>query len=306
MPQEKPRFGARITALLCALALSGALVWWVALRPAALPGETPTDVSHGVSFLSELERQDPAAVDEAVRRLREQRLEQSRAQEEKEAKARASSAASSGNKTGASSSASSKPARPTFVGEGIWAGFSDYVILGDSRAVGFSYYKFLDRSRVLAGGGDTIRNVAEHLGEIKRLRPSYVFLCYGLNDAGIGYWKTGKAYAAEMVQVVASIRKAAPGAQVIVSSVLPATDAALRRSPSWNRIADFNAHLRKVCPANGISFVDNDSIAYALMDEMWQPDGVHLKPAFYPYWGKNLLAAIAVESTVTPTDVKRR
>ena len=38
----------------------------------------------------------------------------------------------------------------------VWQEFSDAVILGDSRAVGFSYYSFLDASRVLASSGERI------------------------------------------------------------------------------------------------------------------------------------------------------
>ena len=37
--------------------------------------------------------------------------------------------------------------------------FKDYVLMGDSRAVGFWYRDFLEKSRVLADGGHTIRNL---------------------------------------------------------------------------------------------------------------------------------------------------
>ena len=35
----------------------------------------------------------------------------------------------------------------------VWSLFTDYVLMGDSRAVGFSYYGFMPEERVIAGGG---------------------------------------------------------------------------------------------------------------------------------------------------------
>ena len=40
--------------------------------------------------------------------------------------------------------------------------------------------------------------LSDSLDAIRSLKPSYIFLCYGLNDTGVGYWKTGKEYAAEL------------------------------------------------------------------------------------------------------------
>lgn len=93
----------------------------------------------------------------------------------------------------------------------IWSMFDSYVILGDSRAVGFYYFDFLEKSRVLADGGNTIRDVAAHMDDIRALQPDYVYLCYGLNDISIGYWDTKEEYVAELLQVVADLKEALPG-----------------------------------------------------------------------------------------------
>ena len=96
----------------------------------------------------------------------------------------------------------------------IWSMFDSYVILGDSRAVGFYYFDFLEKSRVLADGGNTIRDVAAHMDDIRALQPDYVYLCYGLNDISIGYWDTKEEYVAELLQVVADLKEALPGVTV--------------------------------------------------------------------------------------------
>ena len=174
----------------------------------------------------------------------------------------------------------------------VWNSFREYAVLGDSRAVGFYYFRFLARDRVMASGGDTIRNIPEHYEALRRLQPDCVFFCYGLNDAGIGYWTDGLAYAEEYMERIEEIRAFLPNAEFVVSSTLPVTDEALRRSPSWKRIELLNAALAVTCPAHGVVFVDNDGIAKQYMQEYWDVDGVHLHSAFYPYWANNLIMGL--------------
>ena len=173
----------------------------------------------------------------------------------------------------------------------IWSLFEDYVILGDSRAVGFSYYHYLRYERVLASGGDNIRRSLEHLDELKALSPSTVYLCYGLNDTGVGYWKNGDEYAQELRKVLPQLRKALPDAVIVASSILPATESAIERSPAWGRIPDFDSALKKVCEETGVIYCDNSEIVEKYMSTKWNDDGVHLDRSFYPMWAKNLYAA---------------
>ena len=180
--------------------------------------------------------------------------------------------------------------------------FQDYVLLGDSRAVGFYYYDFLDKSRVLADGGNTIRNVTDHMEEIRSLNPSCIFLCYGLNDVSIGYWDTPESYAAEFLKVVRSLQELLPDAKIVISSILPARDPAFERASKWREIPDYSAAVERMCQENGIAFADNDKISEEHAD-LWGPDGIHLQTSFYHYWGSNLLIAILeTQSAETEND----
>lgn len=173
----------------------------------------------------------------------------------------------------------------------IWSMFHDYVILGDSRAVGFWYFDFLPEENCLTGGGDTIKNVEMNMDSILALNPKYIFLCYGLNDVSIGYWDTPEEYVTEMMQVIADLNERLPEATVIVSSILPARDPAFELSSKWYNIPDFSAAVGEACREAGVIFVDNDAICeqYA---SWWQPDGIHVRPEFYPYWAQNLIVGI--------------
>ena len=68
----------------------------------------------------------------------------------------------------------------------VWEQFDDYVIMGDSRTMGFDQYGFLPSERILAHGGATIADIPDYMESLRSLNPSNIFLCYGLNDVSIG------------------------------------------------------------------------------------------------------------------------
>ncbi len=272
----------RLLPWLLALGLVIVLAVWVTGSLPEEPQEAQT-VQTGLDYLRTLEQEDPARIVELLRQREADRLAQMR-EEEREAQRQ-------------------EMIRQIESGEvDIWSYFQDYVILGDSRAVGFYYFDFLEKSRVLADGGHTIRNVEPQLETIKALQPRYIYLCYGLNDVSIGYWNTKEEYVAELLEVVAMLRRELPEATVIVSSILPARDPAFELSSRWYQIPDFSAAVEAACQEQGILFSNNDSISETYA-EYWQPDGIHVRPEFYPYWATNLiLTTIEGEYNETETN----
>ena len=113
---------------------------WVALS-ALPPRQDKADTAPGLAFLEAQELRDPAAVDAILRERAPQ--------------------------------APQAPEGEDWLEDGadVWGYFQDYVLLGDSRAVGYYYYDFLDTSRVLADGGNTIRDVEGHMEEIAPCSP---------------------------------------------------------------------------------------------------------------------------------------
>ena len=172
--------------------------------------------------------------------------------------------------------------------------FKDYVLLGDSRAVGYWYRNFLDKSRVLADGGHTIRNLKESIDKIVEMNPSQIFLCYGLNDSSIGYWDTAEEYVTEYMATVNEIRQKLPNATIVVSSILPAKDPAFQKSKKWYNIPDWSAALEKACEENDILFANCDQLAVDYPN-LWDPDGIHFRKEFYPYWASCLVATLLME-----------
>ena len=179
----------------------------------------------------------------------------------------------------------------------VFSLFKDYVLLGDSRALGFSHFGFLDYNRVFASGGDTILKSLDHIDRMKKLDPSYIFLCYGINDAGGSKWKTTEAYVEDVLKVINQLEREFPDAKIILSSIIWISDGANRNFPKWGRIYEFNPACRQMCLENGITYVDNDEICGTLKeDRLWSGDGIHLSKSFYKMWAKNLWLATLEDS----------
>lgn len=166
--------------------------------------------------------------------------------------------------------------------------FHDAAVLGDSRTVGFGYYQFLDKSRVLAGTGNTIRNIKSHINELVALNPSTVYLCYGMNDIVSGLWATKEDFAAEYLTIIQEVQASLPDAKIVVNSILPARDPAFKKKPKLANAPEWNTALEQVCKDNQIIFVNCDSLAQSHAD-LWDVDGIHFRKTFYPYWATQMV-----------------
>lgn len=246
------KLGWLLTALTLALLLSAC---------ANEPVGDSAAVQAGVAYLQALEEQDPG---EVTRVLRERELEKLRAE---------------------------RAAREQAVYDDldhVWQYFSDAVILGDSRAVGFSYYSFLDEARVLASSGERVSAVEDHVETLKKLDPATVYLCYGIND--IGWYASAQEYADAVQAAVELLQKELPDATIVVSSILPAQEIACQKQKLFRQIPDYSAAVAQMCAENGTLFADNTAVCEE-HDDLWQADGIHLFPQFYPYWAANLVIA---------------
>ena len=226
------------------------------------PAETET--AAGVQFLKELEAQDPTVVDEEIKVLHQQRIQELREERLQQLES----------------------------GEvSVWSLFEDYVLLGDSRAVGFYFYEYLPESRVLAEAGATILNLEEHIPDLVKINPSTLFLCYGLNDVGIGIWSTPEEYVTDYARVIEEIRKELPDVEIYISSILPARDPAFEQSSAWYDIPQYSNAVKEMCREIDCYFVDNDALAEKYAD-LWEPDGIHVQRDFYLHWAANMMLEV--------------
>ena len=237
--------------------------------------EVQPQVQEGLSVLEQFSEQSPAEVEQVQRQREDESLQVQAEQNLNEAVRARVEALDQGS---------------------IWDYFTDYAMLGDSRAMAFAEYDFLDSTRVLAGIGETIWAIPDKLASLSALAPKYVYVIYGVNEVEGDAWSDGEDYAADMEERIGQIRAAAPGAKIIVSSILPVTDSVIRSIPNLSRIPQYNAAIKAMCQRIGAVYVDNDALSAAYIDTEWEPDGTHQRYGFYPYWAKNLLlGAIAAD-----------
>lgn len=223
------------------------------------------DITDGVAFLESLESRDPDEVDQILKQQRQQKLQELR----------------------------DERLRQLESGEiSVWSLFEDYVLCGDSRAVGFSFYGFMPEERVLAESGATILKLEENIPNIVALNPSNIFLCYGLNDVSIGIWPTPEDYVAQYSDIIGQIQAQLPDANIFISSILPARDPAFQKSTAWYNIPEYSQAVSEMCGTiSHCYYVDNDAICEQYAD-LWETDGIHVQRDFYPHWAADLITEV--------------
>ncbi len=180
-------------------------------------------------------------------------------------------------------------------GEGFdpWGYFNDSVIMGDSRAVGFYLFDYLPQSRVIAAAGNTIQTIEDSIDTLNSINPSYVFLCYGLNDVTSGRWTSADEWIKEYAANLDKLQSMFPKTVFCVNSILPVTDAALATSDRVKLVPEYANALRKYCEENNITYVDCDNLPKNHPDE-YEADGIHFKKTFYPYWAAEMIVTAYV------------
>ena len=217
-------------------------------------------VTKGIAYLSDLEKQDVEGIGKEIKQIRDKY-----------------SLAMADTDEGA-----------------VWAAFSDAAILGDSRAVGFYYHEFVPEERVLAQSGGKITDITEmpeYVERLKALKPKHIFLCFGLNDVGIGIWPTGQEYAAEYEKQMQILIQALPESEIYINSILPAVGVGLSADPDYPRIGEYNEALKTMAEEKGYHYIDNTKVAEEHQD-LYQEDGLHVQTEFYKYWAANMLTGV--------------
>lgn len=267
---------------------AAAVILLICIWGVMVSGQETEDITQaGIAYLEALEKKDPDAVRQV---LRQRRLAELEAQRE-------------------------ELLRQVKEGEvDPFTLFQDAVIMGDSRAVGFWYYGFVDESRTLTSTGATILEIRNQMDALEALNPAYIYLCYGMNDLKTGYWGSVERYVSKYMEYIAQIRERMPDAVVVVSSTLPYQDPAAlaededeadkaamdkedEETAIWEQLPEWNAALAAACAENGVIYVDNTEIC-TIYAELWEVDGIHVKKPFYPHWAKNLVVAALEEGGI--------
>ena len=174
--------------------------------------------------------------------------------------------------------------------EYVWTALDQIntVIMGDSRAVAFSSYGFMDESKVLADGGQSLKIITSHYEELQVANPNLIVLAYGLNDIN-WYWFSPEEFAEEMMGYVDEIQAMLPDAYIYIQSILPANaEGELQYPNAYPYAREWNEAEMEIYKANGYRVME---ISWLVDEypEYYGDDGVHFYPGFYYYWADAIL-----------------
>ena len=171
--------------------------------------------------------------------------------------------------------------------------FADSLVMGDSITQGLYEYGVLDQANVQADRGTGVseqnsEKLEEHIANAKKMKPSALFLAYGMNDVGVQNGDAKgfiKAYRA----VIKDLKKSLPDTRIYVNSILPAAQTAIDQNQVYASIPEFNEELKKLCEKEKVTFIDNTDL---VKQEYYANDGIHMSPAYYTEW-VNHMAEVA-------------
>jgi lysophospholipase L1-like esterase len=151
------------------------------------------------------------------------------------------------------------------------------VMFGDSLTARGDWKRLLGPEIVNLGvDGDTIRNATKRVRRIERHHPSVVIVMLGINDLLGG--RPPAVCLDDMRRLTSRLREVAPGAHLIVTSVLPVGRSLSRYMPA---IEDLNIRLRHLCSDGSCAYLD---VAAELEARGISRDDLHLNDAGYERW----------------------
>ena len=160
------------------------------------------------------------------------------------------------------------------------------MVAGDSMAEGLTAYEVLDNENVVWYRGRRIDNMNEDMDKIVSYQPNYLFLTYGSNDLELWVGNVS-SFINSYRNTLSYIRNTLPNTKIIINSILPVSEEALRKNNAYSYQELFNNELKKLAEEENISFLENSSFLYE-RENPFSTDGVHPKGFYYSLWAKNM------------------
>ncbi len=155
-------------------------------------------------------------------------------------------------------------------------------IAGDSVVDAILEYDLLDKSKVFAKIGISVKSADEVIQRMEAVQPGIIFLAFGLNDMELYKDKTER-FIKDYTACIEKIKQAVPMAKIYVCAITPVTEAALKKTPDYANRDAYNAALKEMCKTQSIDFLDA-SFILEQNPKLFDKDGIHPKKSYYPRW----------------------
>lgn len=156
--------------------------------------------------------------------------------------------------------------------------FENSVIMGDSRGEGLTEYEILSPSSVVAYKGRTTIKAKDDISSVVDLAPSKIFMTYGMNDLEL--FSDSKEFIKNYESLIKDVKTKLPNSKIYVTSIIPTNKSAINKQPKFKNVYSFNDGIKGMCKNLNVEFIDvGDSMNSD--KNLYEPDGIHFKPAFY-------------------------
>lgn len=165
--------------------------------------------------------------------------------------------------------------------------FANTIFFGDSMTQAISDCGFMDAANVVYQRSATIDVLIPKIPEVAATLPQQVIIFTGLNDCN--HYTDIADYRRDYVTMLQQLKASIPGVKIVVSSLLPPSDAFGATRPDLARAPQFDQELRAICQENDITYVDS---TWIVRQKNYQEDGIHMNRTFYRVWFRYLKALL--------------
>ena len=161
--------------------------------------------------------------------------------------------------------------------------FEDVVFLGDSITEYLKVGGILDSSSVLAKKGEHVNQADKHIKEIEKLKPKQIVILYGANDLN---GESTDKFESSYIELINKIKKVDKGVEIYIQAPLKVDESkAIKKNDGRinnNNVAELDKRAKKVAEKTGAKYLSSDGLITS--NNLYEPDGIHLKYDFYKNW----------------------
>ena len=165
--------------------------------------------------------------------------------------------------------------------------FANTIFFGDSMTQAIGEYGFLDMTNIVYQRSATIDVLITKIPEVAATLPKQVVIFTGLNDCN--HYTDIADYRRDYVTMLQQLKTSIPGVKIIVSSLLPPSDALGQVRADLVRAPQFDQELRSICQENDVTYVDS---TWIVRQKNYLDDGIHMNRTFYRVWFRYLKALL--------------
>lgn len=160
--------------------------------------------------------------------------------------------------------------------------FEDAVILGDSLTLAAAEYGYLDYDVIMAAVGASLESSDDMFNTAIAKNPSVVFMFYGGNDIS-NYLGDPQKFIDQYKTALDKLQGALPDSTFYLHAILPELKG-VGYEPGYEFREDYNKALEEFCETRDNVYYINADFILEKDQSLYEPDGIHPGPKFYPRW----------------------